>query len=448
MVDFPLSNSADDFDLQPDQDLVLRDDNGNERLRLDAAAGTLRVRSSQGESVIRLDGGAANLMLGAHGKDGDLLLYPQNAVSHGFSSATIHLNSDGASVTAGNNSKPGVLRINGANHRVEATGDNGTLTLSGRLDIRTAGGALIASINDNGDVIAGGAGQDGLVRVRDGNNKTTILLNGANGDARIGGDGENGLLELRDANDALTITLNGTTGNLALGDNQGGNAGALFVKDAQGNDSAVINGNSGNMGLGSNGNGGALFIKDNAGQDTLVLNGETGNIGLGRNGREGNLFVKNDQGQNTIHLSGQTGDILLANADCAEDFNVLEKADLEPGTVMVISEDERLETSSKAYDKRVAGVISGAGAYRPGIVLDRQSTTKNRMPVALMGKVYCKVDASFGAIAVGDLLTTSATPGHAMLASDRDAAFGAVIGKALKPCEAGQAMIPVLIALQ
>ena len=70
------------------------------------------------------------------------------------------------------------------------------------------------------------------------------------------------------------------------------------------------------------------------------------------------------------------------------------------------------------------------------------------MPVALMGKVYCKVDAGYSPIDVGDLLTTSPTPGHAMKADDHDKAFGAVIGKALRRLEAGQGLIPILVALQ
>lgn len=150
---------------------------------------------------------------------------------------------------------------------------------------------------------------------------------------------------------------------------------------------------------------------------------------------EGNIFV--------------TGDITLANADCAEDFTVGE-ADVaaEPGTVMVLDEESRVRTSSEAYDKRVAGVISGAGDYRPGLVLDKQAGRANRRPIALMGKVFCKVDAQFGAIEVGDLLTTSATPGHAMRAGEPRRAFGAVIGKALRPLAAGQGLIPILIALQ
>jgi hypothetical protein len=70
------------------------------------------------------------------------------------------------------------------------------------------------------------------------------------------------------------------------------------------------------------------------------------------------------------------------------------------------------------------------------------------MPIALMGKVYCKVDASYGAIEVGDLLTTSSTPGHAMKANDPMKAFGSVIGKALRPLDSGEGLIPILIALQ
>ena len=70
------------------------------------------------------------------------------------------------------------------------------------------------------------------------------------------------------------------------------------------------------------------------------------------------------------------------------------------------------------------------------------------MPVALLGKVYCKVDAGYSPVEVGDLLTTSPTPGHAMKAAEPQRAFGSVIGKALRGLEAGQGLIPILIALQ
>jgi hypothetical protein len=143
-----------------------------------------------------------------------------------------------------------------------------------------------------------------------------------------------------------------------------------------------------------------------------------------------------------------TGDIRLTNADCAEDFNIGMNASVEPGTVMVLGEEGALFPSRRAYDKRVAGVVSGAGDYRPGIVLDKQQSKGSRQPLALLGKVYCKVTAEYGAIEVGDLLSTSSMVGHAVKASDPAKAFGSVIGKALRPIKEGQGLIPILIALQ
>ena len=99
-------------------------------------------------------------------------------------------------------------------------------------------------------------------------------------------------------------------------------------------------------------------------------------------------------------------------------------------------------------------IVSGASGYKPAIVLDRQGvqdqnkTTKTRLPIALMGKVYCKVDAR-SSIEIGDLLTTSSTKGHAMKAQEPTKAFGAVIGKALGSIKEGRmGLIPVLVALQ
>ncbi len=171
------------------------------------------------------------------------------------------------------------------------------------------------------------------------------------------------------------------------------------------------------------------------------VNGQSA-LGIGVHGKGGRLagFFEGD-----VEV---TGDIRLANADCAEDFEVSGAEKVEPGTVMVLVDEGALSESRQAYDKRVAGVISGAGDYKPGIILDKQQSPANRQPVALMGKVFCKVDAQFGSIEVGDLLTTSISPGHAMRAADPFKAFGAVIGKALRPLKRGQGLIPILIALQ
>jgi hypothetical protein len=164
------------------------------------------------------------------------------------------------------------------------------------------------------------------------------------------------------------------------------------------------------------------------------------------------LYARHDGGRTAAVFEGNvvvTGDIILTNAaDCAEDFDVVEAAMNEPGTVMVVRADGRLEACSRACDKRVVGVISGAENLRPGIVLDKQSDAIGRRPIALMGKVFCKVDADHGQVEVGDLLTTSPTEGHAMRVDSVPMTFGAVIGKALQPLDQGRGLIAVLVALQ
>ena len=184
---------------------------------------------------------------------------------------------------------------------------------------------------------------------------------------------------------------------------------------------------------------------------------EAGGTGIYARGQQhAAIFVGNVQATGKVQVNGDqviTGtvtvdkDIVLTNgADCAEEFDVADSAG--SGTVMVIGDDEALRPSAEPYDRRVAGVVSGGGEYKPALLLDRRASSRPRSAVALVGKVCCKVDADHGAIKVGDLLTTSPTPGHAMRASDRDRAFGAVIGKALQALESGQGLIPILVALQ
>jgi len=143
------------------------------------------------------------------------------------------------------------------------------------------------------------------------------------------------------------------------------------------------------------------------------------------------------------------GDITLpGGADCAERFDTAGDTEIEPGTLVVLDDDGYLKASDTAYDRKVAGIVAGAKTYRPGIILDGNETGALRTAVSLIGKAYCKVDAEHGAIAIGDLLVSSPTPGCAMKAADRDKSLGAVVGKALKPLASGRGMIPVLIALQ
>ena len=187
---------------------------------------------------------------------------------------------------------------------------------------------------------------------------------------------------------------------------------------------------------------------------TIHADGENANLYLGGQGADGDIWLFPEGGDRadtttaSIHMNGSAGDIILQNADVAEDFDVQDPETLGPGTVVVIGDDSRLRASTQSYDRRVAGVVAGTGSPRPGIILGRHGSSQARLPVALVGRVGCRVDASTSPIMVGDLLTTSATPGHAMKADDRARVHGAVIGKALQCQRAGTGMIPILVALQ
>jgi hypothetical protein len=137
-----------------------------------------------------------------------------------------------------------------------------------------------------------------------------------------------------------------------------------------------------------------------------------------------------------------TGDLLLAGADYAEALTAVD-ATLAAGTVVVVGEDGRVRPCAREYDDAVAGIVSGANGERPAIVLDRHA---GGVAVALAGKVWCLADASAAPIVPGNLLTTSATDGHARRVSDRLRAVGAVIGKALTPLAAGRGLVRVLVS--
>ena len=117
---------------------------------------------------------------------------------------------------------------------------------------------------------------------------------------------------------------------------------------------------------------------------------------------------------------------------------------------MIIDEDNpgHLKLSRKAYDSRVAGVISGAGGVNPGIQLKQTGVLEGSQNVALTGRVYVQADASTGPIKPGDLLTTSDVPGHAMKVTDSTRAQGSILGKAMTKLEQGSGLVLLLVTLQ
>lgn len=143
-----------------------------------------------------------------------------------------------------------------------------------------------------------------------------------------------------------------------------------------------------------------------------------------------------------------TGNIAAKYQDVAEWVPV--RAAVPPATVVVIDGNNvnMVESSAKAYDTRIAGVVSD----QPGVILGEPGSDK--VKVAHNGRVKVKVDASYGAIAIGDLLVTSPTPGYAMRSKPVEVGGteihrpGTLLGKALEPLTAGSGEILVLLTLQ
>jgi len=353
------------------------------------------------------------------------------------------------------------ISIDSANGNIRAGGDN----TDGDLILRSNGGQNRFHLDaGGGNIWIGGNGADGdlILFPSGGQNGTlaqaTIHLDGQEANIFAGGNGGDGDLVLRSNGGSNRIRLDAGGGNVWVGGN--GADGDLLLFRSGGNNSSTaqasihLDGDAANIFAGGNGADGDLVLRTGSGANRIRLDADGGNIWLGGNGADGDIVLFRADGDNqtlaqaTIHLNGDAGDIILQNADCAEEFEVEDETEMEPGTVMVIGDQSRLRTSQQAYDRRVAGIVAGAGNLRPGIVLGRQLSRAKRLPIALMGRVFCKVDASNGRIQVGDLLTTSHLPGHAMKVLDPAQAFGAVIGKALDSLQGDQGMIRVLVALQ
>jgi hypothetical protein len=169
------------------------------------------------------------------------------------------------------------------------------------------------------------------------------------------------------------------------------------------------------------------------------------------------------QGNGDVYAEGK---FYPDGADVAEMVAVASGAwAVEPGDVMVIDRGSprAVVKSTAARSRLVAGIYSTNPGFiggerdwgKPAAAGDEESgaytlldmaSEFDEVPMAVVGIVPCKVSAENGPIRPGDLLVTSATPGHAM--RDDDPGVGTVLGKAMESLDSGTGLIRVLVTLQ
>ena len=185
----------------------------------------------------------------------------------------------------------------------------------------------------------------------------------------------------------------------------------------------------------------------NTGPDQIrMIVSSSGNVGVGTTNPQSLLDVNGN-----INVSGNatiSGNIAAKYQDIAEWTSA--RGEVPAGTVVSLDVERTnsVRASQRAYDTRVAGVVSA----KPGVILGEGGP--NKALVATTGRVKVRVNAERAPIQIGDLLVTSNIPGVAMKSQPLRVHGrlmhrpGTIIGKALEPLAKGQAEILVLLSLQ
>ena len=243
------------------------------------------------------------------------------------------------------------------------------------------------------------------------------------------------------SNDANVVITNTGSGDLMRGFSGGSggdlvfqvlNNGATKVRSIEANTSS----DAGVRGINTGGGAGVVGVSFNA-------SGTGGSFSNTKGGAA--LEVKGPAYMSDVEVSVLT---IKGGSDLAERFEVSDEA--KPGMVMAIDADHpgMLCIARGTFNRRVAGILSGANDLGAGMVLADLPGAKHSMPLALSGRVWVYADATSKAIEPGDFLTTADLPGYAMAVADYSRGQGAIIGKAMTGLKQGRGMVLVFVTLQ
>lgn len=316
----------------------------------------------------------------------------------------------------------------------------GTTTPASKLTVRTPPGFFAYGIEHT-----------------DGNVRLSTYLDSAYG-AWLGTRSNHGLNFF--VNDGLPSLAVDATGNTVVSPNGGtGGYGSTIFGTPNGESGLTIRGYGGSPNradLRFNGSSVKLVAGPGAGPPGFtsgIAVTTAGNVGIGTDTPGAKLdVIGNANLTGGLYVGGSASVCAITirgGCDIAEPFQTKE-AQLEKGSVVVIDDEHpgHLKLGTQAYDKRVAGIVSGANGVNTGIALQQDGTFDQGHNVALSGRVYVRADATYGKIKPGDLLTTSDSPGHAMKVRDHEQAQGAILGKAMSALNDGQGFVLVLVTLQ
>jgi hypothetical protein len=140
--------------------------------------------------------------------------------------------------------------------------------------------------------------------------------------------------------------------------------------------------------------------------------------------------IVNNMGNGVGNIGNATGyfNTVFAKATSAQyaDLAEMYESDLDyaPGTVVEFGGDKEITISAQSHSTAIAGIVS----TNPSYLMNSTQTGEHVLPVALTGRVPCRVQ---GPVKKGDVLVSSTTPGVAQRIG-MNWQPGCVIGKSLE----------------